>query len=283
MYYLPIMKPRLVILAPLLLMLAAVSAGAQTDAQGSQDHPMFTRMPGYYISSYDVSPFDQFSFKQNAEGTRAPVEGKRYRILYAITREAKAAGKAPSGLQIIRNYGNAIKKIGGMVVQESSYEITMKLVKEDGGEAWAYVWNENLDEYGVVIVEKEEMKQEVTASATLTALEKTGRIALYINFDTAKADIKPESMPVIDEIVSLLRNNRQINVNIEGHTDNVGGAAANQTLSEARANAVMAAIAAKGVAAARLSASGFGQTKPIADNTTEAGRAKNRRVELVKK
>jgi outer membrane protein OmpA-like peptidoglycan-associated protein len=159
----------------------------------------------------------------------------------------------------------------------------MKLVKEDGGEVWAYLWNENADEYGLVIVEKEEMKQEVTASSMLSALETTGRIALYINFDTGKADIQPASMPVIDEVVSLLRNNKQLNVAIEGHTDNVGGAAANQALSEARAKAVMAAIVAKGVGAARLSAAGFGQTKPIDDNATEAGRAKNRRVELVKR
>ena len=265
-----------------MLMLPATTAAAQTDVKGGKDHPMFTRMPGYYVYDYQTSPFDQFNFVQKAEGTRAPVEGKLFRLRYAITRDAKAKG-APSGLQIVRNYTNAIKKIGGMVIVESPRETTMKLVKEDGGEVWAYLWNENADEYGLVIVEKEEMKQEVTASSMLSALETTGRIALYINFDTGKADIQPASMPVIDEIVSLLRNNKQLNVAIEGHTDNVGGAAANQALSEARAKAVMAAIVAKGVGAARLSAAGFGQTKPIDDNATEAGRARNRRVELVKK
>ena len=132
-----------------------------------------------------------------------------------------------------------------MVIVESPRETTMKLVKEDGGEVWAYLWNENADEYGLVIVEKEEMKQEVTASSMLSALETSGRIALYINFETGKADIQAASMPVIDEIVSLLRNNRQINVAIEGHTDNVGGAAANQALSEARAKAVMAAMSSR--------------------------------------
>lgn len=264
------------------LTLTAAAAAAQTDVKGGQDHPMFTRMPGYYVYEYQTSPFDQFNFVQKADGSRAPVEGKLFRIRYAITRDAKAKG-APSGLQIVRNYTNAIKKIGGMVIVESPRETTMKLVKEDGGEVWAYLWNENADEYGLVIVEKEEMKQEVTASSMLSALETSGRIALYINFDTGKADIQPASMPVIDEIVSLLRNNKQLNVAIEGHTDNVGGAAANQALSEARAKAVMAAIVAKGVGAARLSAAGFGQTKPIDDNASEAGRAKNRRVELVKK
>jgi OmpA-OmpF porin, OOP family len=261
----------------------AGAAAAQTDVKGGKDHPMFTRMPGYYLYEYQTSPFDQFNFVQKADGTRAPVEGKLFRLRYSVTRDAKAKGSVPSGLQIVRNYSNAIKKIGGMVVVESPREVTMKLVTDEGGEVWAYLWNENLDEYGIVIVEKEEMKQEVTASSMLSALETAGRIALYINFDTGKADIKPESMPIVDEIVGLLRNNRQLNVVIEGHTDNVGGAAANQALSEARARAVMAAITGKGVGAARLTAAGFGQTKPLDDNATEAGRAKNRRVELVKR
>ena len=69
---------------------------------------------------------------------------------------------------------------------------------------------------------------------------------------------------------------------MEGHTDNQGSAAANQALSEKRAQAVVAWLTAHGIPATRLSAKGFGQTKPLIDNGTEDGRAKNRRVELVK-
>ena len=98
-----------------------------------------------------------------------------------------------------------------------------------------------------------------------------------------KADIKADGQGVIDEIATALRNTPALKVGIEGHTDNVGAAAPNLKLSEARAQAVMAALVAKGIAAARLSAAGFGQTRPIADNAAEDGRAKNRRVELVKK
>jgi outer membrane protein OmpA-like peptidoglycan-associated protein len=72
-------------------------------------------------------------------------------------------------------------------------------------------------------------------------------------------------------------------VSIEGHTDNTGTAQGNKALSEERAKAVVAAVAAKGVAAARMGAVGWGQDKPVADNGTEAGRARNRRVEVVKK
>jgi len=114
-------------------------------------------------------------------------------------------------------------------------------------------------------------------------LNKEGFIALYINFDTGKADIKPESYKIIDQIVQMMKDNPDLKISIEGHTDNVGTAQFNQTLSENRAKAVMNAIIAKGIDKSRLSSKGWGATKPIADNKTEEGRAKNRRVEIVKK
>jgi outer membrane protein OmpA-like peptidoglycan-associated protein len=122
----------------------------------------------------------------------------------------------------------------------------------------------------------------IDADTILHKLDKEGHIALYINFDTGKATIKPESQEIIDEVVTALKGKPQLNVKLEGHTDNVGNAAANKKLSDDRAKAVMETIAAKGINKARLSAEGFGLDKPIADNNTEAGRAKNRRVELVK-
>lgn len=123
------------------------------------------------------------------------------------------------------------------------------------------------------LIKADEMKQELDAK---------GHIALYINFDTDKAGIKPDSQPVIDEIQKLLTSNTSLKVTIEGHTDNSGDAAHNKKLSEDRANAVKTALTGKGIAADRLSAKGLGADKPIADNNTEDGRAKNRRVEIVK-
>lgn len=114
-------------------------------------------------------------------------------------------------------------------------------------------------------------------------METKGFVTLQINFETAKADIKPESQYIIDQVVELLNDDETLNVSIEGHTDNVGSAASNKTLSENRAKSVMNAIIAKGIDKSRLSAKGWGQEKPIADNKSEEGRAKNRRVEIVKK
>jgi OOP family OmpA-OmpF porin len=114
-------------------------------------------------------------------------------------------------------------------------------------------------------------------------MEKKGFVTLHINFETAKSDIKPESQHIIDQVVDLLMEDESLRVSIEGHTDDVGSAASNKTLSENRAKSVMNAIVAKGVDRSRLSTKGWGQEKPIADNKTADGRAKNRRVEIVKK
>jgi OOP family OmpA-OmpF porin len=136
--------------------------------------------------------------------------------------------------------------------------------------------------YYLNIVEKGEMKQEVAVNKLLDAINATGRATVYINFDSASARIKPDGKPVIDEILDLLQQSPSLKLSIEGHTDADGRADDNQKLSQERAKAVQAALTAQGVAPARLSAKGFGQSKPVADNKTEDGKARNRRVELVK-
>ena len=127
------------------------------------------------------------------------------------------------------------------------------------------------------------MKQDVTASDMFDALSRDGHIALYLNFDTGKSAIKPESSPIINQIVEMLKSNPDIKISVEGHTDDAGNPKSNKTLSDDRAKAVVTEIVAQGIDSNRLSAAGYGQDKPIADNKTEDGRAKNRRVELVKK
>jgi len=116
----------------------------------------------------------------------------------------------------------------------------------------------------------------------LDALNSDGFIALEILFDTGKSTIKSESQAIIDEIYKLLKENPSLKVSIEGHTDNVGNSENNKKLSENRAKAVVDALVAKGINQQRLSAVGHGQERPVADNRTEEGRAKNRRVEIVK-
>jgi len=95
--------------------------------------------------------------------------------------------------------------------------------------------------------------------------------------------LKVNHNPFIDEVAQMLLDNPALTISIEGHTDNTGTPASNKSLSLNRANAVVTALTAKGIAKNRLTSVGWGQEKPIADNATEEGRAANRRVEIVKK
>jgi OmpA-OmpF porin, OOP family len=102
-----------------------------------------------------------------------------------------------------------------------------------------------------------------------------------IQFETGKADLKPVSFPVLDEVVKVMKENPQIDVvDVEGHTDSTGSAELNRTLSQGRAESVVKYIASKGVKKDRMVPKGFGPDRPIADNATEQGREANRRVEF---
>jgi outer membrane protein OmpA-like peptidoglycan-associated protein len=110
-----------------------------------------------------------------------------------------------------------------------------------------------------------------------------GKFITYgITFDVGKSTIKPESMGEITRIATLMSENPDLKFSVEGHTDSTGNATSNQTLSEARSQAVVDKLVENGIARDRLTAAGKGQTSPIADNGTDEGRAKNRRVEFVK-
>ncbi|MGY6741690.1 MAG: OmpA family protein [Cecembia sp.] len=103
-----------------------------------------------------------------------------------------------------------------------------------------------------------------------------------IRFDVNKATLRPESYGILNEIVKLMNENPDLNFSVEGHTDNTGSEGLNQTLSEARAKAVMEEMINMGIAASRLSSVGHGQSTPVASNDSPEGRAENRRVEFVK-
>jgi outer membrane protein OmpA-like peptidoglycan-associated protein len=121
-----------------------------------------------------------------------------------------------------------------------------------------------------------------TASEMKSDIDKIGKAILNINFDSDKATLKPDGEKLVAEIFTLLNENDSLKISIEGHTDSSGDAERNKQLSIDRANTVMYALAAKGIAIHRLQAKGFGASNPLLPNNSEESKAKNRRVELVK-
>jgi outer membrane protein OmpA-like peptidoglycan-associated protein len=124
----------------------------------------------------------------------------------------------------------------------------------------------------------------IDAAAMRSALDETGKIALdNILFDFGTATLSPDSAPTLDEMARLLTESPETDVYIVGHTDNVGTFDANLALSRARAEAVVGALSARGIAAGRVVPAGVADLSPVASNATEAGRQMNRRVEMVRR
>lgn len=272
-------RPRAVCSAIAILGLAVCAYAQEVDLKGSKDHPLLTRMANTYITVYKTSEFEQFAFRTGAKTTE-PVEGRKFEIRYVTTK----AAVPPSAIAIIRNHQQAIAKIGGTTVYEDARYTTLKASK-DGKTIWVQVdtaWGRG---YVLTIVEQQGMKQEVTANADAfkAGLNASGHVEVPgIFFDTGKATLKPESDAAVAEVVKLLQAEPSLKVHVVGHTDNVAAFDLNMKLSQARADAVVQALVSKGVAAARLAGRGVGPLCPVASNDAEAGRAKNRRVELVK-
>lgn len=259
----------------------ATAALATPDKPGCKDHPLFpTRMPDYYIADCQAKEYDGYGFFL-PKGKKQVQEGKFTFITYRIEK-----GKAEqSGLAIVRNYEAALTKIGGTVAEIEPQRRFNGKVTVDGKEIWVEVDKGN----GLIwmrFIEKQPMKQHIVADAAALAndLRATGHVAVYgIHFDTGKAVVKPESKPALDEVAKLLKADPGLKLWVVGHTDSVGKVDDNMRLAQARAEAVASELAgAYGIAGARLKGYGVGPLAPVAGNEDEAGRAKNRRVDLVK-
>jgi OmpA-OmpF porin, OOP family len=266
----------------LLIPFKGVSQTAQQDIKGSKDHPLLTRMPDFWIAEYKENEFDNYKFI-GADKKSLIIDGHKYSILYKL----KSGVSEPGALKITRNVQDALKKIGGKVVLDDSFnKLSTIMVKKDGKETWIEVRCYSGIMYRLSIVEREVMKQEIVANAEAMGndINSTGHVPVYgIFFDSGKAEIKPESDTAIVQISKLLKNNESLTLYVVGHTDNVGTIDANMKLSKGRADAVVNALISKyGITAARLKSYGVASLAPVASNDTEEGRAKNRRVELVK-
>ena len=259
-----------------LLLINSIPLLAQ-DAEGCKDHPFFSRMPNFYIESCSQS-FDKLEYYVS-DGVTDTKEGDLTKITYDLPDDASV--KKPSPLQIIRNYENAIIKLGGKKIYVNGQYLNYSLKKNSKEYIICVEMNGDI-QHKLSVLEIALMKQEITAHEMLDALNKDGYITLNILFETGKSAIQQESLPIVDQIFDLMKSDVALKISIEGHTDNVGDAVSNKKLSNDRAKAVMDALIAKGVDKTRMAFVGWGQEKPVADNRSDEGRAKNRRVEIVK-
>ncbi len=268
----------------------------------------YIALPTGYVaaSAPDVADFDQVPFWT---GDRLePVEGKVWSAHISA-----AQGKTFSDLELQRNIESVVASLGGKKIFDGKIpEAAAQKIKEWPRDlALKYnsglgdLWNNPVQVFvvrradrniwihwcsyqfggGLLIAETRPLQVTaglLPASELKSQIDKTGKVALHVNFATDKTEILPESQPQIEQVVQLLKGDASLKLAINGYTDSTGDPAHNQTLSAGRAKAVVAALTAQGIDAARLSSAGFGNADPVADNATEQGRSQNRRVELVK-
>lgn len=276
--------------AILLIVLMALVGPAVMAQTSMKDFSYLNSLPAYELIEGD-SVDQEFNAYKFFDGKKwQSPEGRFWKRAYTLKTDAKAA----SPLQIFRNYANAIKAAGGAVDFQGEppdggdfyacYPILSGKIVKGAKVVWILInpCNDGND-YNLFAIEAQAMRQDVTAKDLLDAIADQGYVALDVHFDTGKATIKPESLPLLDQVVSMLSGSNGLKLSVEGHTDNQGSDAENQKLSEGRSKAVMMHLVSKGIAPARLVSTGFGASKPVADNRSEDGRTKNRRVELVKK
>jgi OOP family OmpA-OmpF porin len=269
----------------LMLLVSAAPAFAQTpgvDENDCKPSPLLSRMTGCGVYQCEKKDFDAFDVVINKASETKTLEGEVEHLKFVCPANT-------SHLQLQRNAEAALKKSGYTVVFSGKHENhDNPAVIAQKGAQWIQVqtgqWNE-FPTYEQTAVLVKEMAQEMSASAQAMsdAIAKSGKLDVYgIQFATGQAAITPASDQVLNDVYAMLVANADWRLRIEGHTDNVGDKAANLKLSNARAAAVAAWLTAKGVDAARLSVAGLGDTQPVADNAGEDGRARNRRVVLVK-
>jgi outer membrane protein OmpA-like peptidoglycan-associated protein len=296
------------------VLLASAPALAQ-DLKGASDYPGVGRFEGSVITGYEVRDFDEVTLQAKPFKADKPVDARK--VGGKVTRIAYKAPAGASLVEVFRNYRMKAEASGFEILLECetaacggrqfAYAVKMLPMAQirmdpfnfrylsarrkagaSGPETFIEVMasvNNAVVYAHVSAIETGAIENKmVDAAAMKKGLKEEGRIALYgIYFDTDKAEIKPESAPTLSEIAKLLKSDASLTaVYIVGHTDSQGGFDYNMDLSKRRAAAIAAELAAKhGVASARLKTAGVGFLAPLGSNATEAGRALNRRTELV--
>jgi outer membrane protein OmpA-like peptidoglycan-associated protein len=280
----------------LILVLFTGQAFAQTpkDNPKCEPNPVFNRFAGEVMGGCERARFKELDLyrlkkandpKSGAEAFK--VEGEYWYYFNDIEKDAK--GLHPGNLEVVRNFENAVQQAKGEVLSVSNKKVYYRL-RKGNDEFWgeAGCGRGGADSCSAImhkIIRVAGMEQSVVVSSEqiAKAMGAEGKVVFYgIYFDTDKATLKAESTPTLAEMAKWLKTNASADVFIVGHTDMQGAIERNQKLSRDRAASVVAALTKDhGIKAGRLAAEGVGPLAPVANNTDEAGRAKNRRVEMV--
>lgn len=308
----PHRMPGLPVLVALFVLPAATAFAQTRDVAGARDYPGIGRFAGSVVTGYAVKDFDAARMQGAAFKDGQPTDARR--LEGRVIRIAYRTGPGPSILEVSRNFETQLAKAGfetvlacdtdacgaipftesvdtlpvpQMWVDGFNYRYVAGRKSEGGRETWASVLvsQNNQDIYAQVTVAElgAIANKMVDAAAMAKGLGEAGHIALYgIYFDTDKAVLKPESRPTLEQIAKLLAGQPQLSVFIVGHTDSQGAYDYNLDLSKRRAEAVAAELVKSfRIVPARLRTAGVGLLAPVGSNATDAGRALNRRVELV--
>jgi len=254
---------------PFKFTLVPPSATPELVNPGSGDFPWLGPLPG---SKFRSSASDSAPFYVAIKGANEPELVASGSILKAYY--APKDGLSNSLFRIA--YHDALTAAGWTIVDErmGSDVIISAHFTKNGRNLWASLHKN--DTFDLRVADAGAVNKDMGSD-----LKANCHAAIYgVLFDFNKSTLQPASDPVLQQILDLLKKSPTLKIEVQGHTDNVGGDAYNQTLSEARAKAIVTWLTQHGIAGDRLAAKGFGKSKPIAENTTEVGRAKNRRVEI---
>ena len=229
-----------------------------------------------------VNELTASGFKAVYDSTKDPAAGKWTNFLASFSASKKDFIKNNRSEYVM--YAAETNSLRTGTFQKDN--VTVRLVSIDWSKADQTYKSRQGAYIAVDILETKAMQQNmvvVSASEIGKSITATGKVAIYgIYFDTGKADVKPESRPSLDQIAAFLKAEPGVKLHVVGHTDSVGSFDSNMALSKRRADAVISALVKDyGVAASRMVGNGVASLAPVASNSNEDGRAKNRRVELV--
>jgi OmpA-OmpF porin, OOP family len=270
-----------------LILLIAPGLNAQTkDAEGCKDHPMFSCIPNFHITGCTVKDYNVFSFPVESrigdDSKKQSVEGNYFFYSYYVNEGAQQKFSLLTFRNIedelIQNKGNVVARV--VEPLNSGSFITGKIAR-DNVDTWVFI-KASGEDYQLTIIEKHRKVNVITADSMWNTLIKKDSISLDIFFDDNAETIIPASLPIIDQIDQMLKKHPSLKLNIQSYTDNRRQFPDDRILTANRAKVVLDSLNFRGTPKTRLSSIGWGKDKPVADNSTDEGRAKNRRIVIAR-